>query len=396
MRARFSFLTLSGGFGGMEIHTIQLARTLLSRGHTVEIVEIGHDVYRPVVEKSDVGLAVRSVPIETDDAKPLQRAVQKALANRRDVVAVVPKGWFPQGGLAFEVAIRRASRRLVTIEHLAIQASPAIATSRHSRRLLRGFGLWRRRDRMVGWLRGRVPHRIVCVSDSVRQQLIDVYRFPSGRTVTVRNGIDTERFVPSRRHRDTARHKWRVDESTMVFGFVGRLNPMKNLPSALEAFADVRKSASNRHELRLALIGAGECETELRALAATLGIADAVVFSPFTERPEEVYPALDVFVLPSLNEGLPLALLEAMSCGCAAIATAVGGVAEVIATSEVGWLVPPANVPALAGAMRNALHEGDALRDVGARARDRVMRHFNASRQFELLAELLETEAAQG
>ena len=98
--------------------------------------------------------------------------------------------------------------------------------------------------------------------------------------------------------------------------------------------------------------------------------------------------------MPSLNEGLPLALAEAMACECCPVATAVGGIPEAVSGPELGWLVPPSDVEAFADAMIAAASQTAQQRaEIGQRAREHVLKNFNAAVQFDLLADLIESIA---
>jgi L-malate glycosyltransferase len=120
-------------------------------------------------------------------------------------------------------------------------------------------------------------------------------------------------------------------------------------------------------------------------------LQDRVKFAGFTEKPWEVYPAFDVFIMPSRTEGLPLALLEAMACGCPSIAMGVGGIPEIITEKGLGWIVQPGDRVGFLAAMRGAVESDPGERGrMGWRAREHVVRHFNAKEQFFKLTELIE------
>lgn len=139
--------------------------------------------------------------------------------------------------------------------------------------------------------------------------------------------------------------------------FVGRLLPVKGVDVLLAAFARVRAALP---ATRLAIVGEGEAEDTLRQQAASLGLADSVTFTGHLDRIalRALLARARVFVLPSRSEGLPLALLEAMATGLPAVASAVGGVPEVL-SGECGRLVAPGDPTALAGALEELLREPD-------------------------------------
>jgi glycosyltransferase involved in cell wall biosynthesis len=149
--------------------------------------------------------------------------------------------------------------------------------------------------------------------------------------------------------------------------------------------------------LRLVLVGDGSARESLLQAARTAGISERVVLPGFSARPWEAYPGLDVFLLPTHDEALSLALIEAMACGCCAVAMGVGGVPEVLAGPEVGWLVPPGDRAGFMDAMDAAVRlDGDARAVMGHAARAHVLEKFDAGRQYAALADLLENGEHEG
>jgi glycosyltransferase involved in cell wall biosynthesis len=177
-----------------------------------------------------------------------------------------------------------------------------------------------------------------------------------------------------------------------VFGAIGRLHPWKGFDLALESFRKLISSAPGR-DVWFVLVGNGPEQDALKRLAEGPEVKGKVRLTGFTDRPWEIYPAFDVFLMPSHKEGLPLSLLEAMACGCCPIAMGVGGIPEVITGPGLGWLVQPNDRPGFFEAMKEAAEIGpDRLREMGRKARERIVMHFEARRQFSALANLIEKE----
>jgi glycosyltransferase involved in cell wall biosynthesis len=200
-----------------------------------------------------------------------------------------------------------------------------------------------------------ISDSIISVCEPVKEELSRRYGLPERKLAVVQNGIDLERFlrVPSREPREE-----------VVFGTVGRLVPVKDHHNLLRAFAELLPR--NRH-CRLKFLGSGPLKDELESAASGLGIAHAVEFRGFSSDVPGFLNELDVFVLPSRSEGLPLTLIEAMASGLPAIATKVGGIPSVLTSG--GWLCPPQDSRQLALAMEEALKSD--LSNVGAQARQR-------------------------
>jgi hypothetical protein len=208
--------------------------------------------------------------------------------------------------------------------------------------------------------------------------------------VTVHNGIDMGTFRRDPRWRDATREAWGIPRDALVFGAVGRLDPVKGYDLAIEAFEKVTRRLGSR-DVRLVLVGEGPARAELDRLVRDKGLGDRVLFPGFTDRPQEVYPALDVFVMPSLNEGLPLALVEAMASECCPIATNVGGVPEVIVDSTLGWIVPSGDRSRFADAMCEATRlDPQEMTRMGQRARTYVASRFDGRVTLAAIADLIE------
>jgi glycosyltransferase involved in cell wall biosynthesis len=137
-------------------------------------------------------------------------------------------------------------------------------------------------------------------------------------------------------------------DASLVIGVVCALRPEKDLPTLLEAFAKVR---ARRTGLKLGIVGSGECEPDLRALAETLGISAECVFQPSTAEIGAWLRGIDIFVLPSLTEALSNSLMEAMACGCCAVASRVGGNPELVTHRQTGLLFEPRDSAGLAAAL---------------------------------------------
>jgi glycosyltransferase involved in cell wall biosynthesis len=145
-----------------------------------------------------------------------------------------------------------------------------------------------------------------------------------------------------------ARSRLGIADGTFMFLYVGRLNPVKDLSTLLRAFAAL--PGQTLHRSRLYLVGDGEERGKLEDLSESLAVRDKVVFLGARSDVAQILPAADAFVMSSLSEGLPMALLEAMAVGVPCVATAVGGIPTLLGT-EAGIAVPPGDPPALSRAM---------------------------------------------
>jgi glycosyltransferase involved in cell wall biosynthesis len=232
---------------------------------------------------------------------------------------------------------------------------------------------WNRR--MTNWFILRHVRKIIAVSDSVRSDIIGSnWGIPPEKVVTVKNCIDLKTFDAVTISKAEARLKLGIPEDEIVFGTVGRLAATKGQTYLIEAFAKVREKIRNA---RLIIVGDGPLFRELEKKAIDSGVSPWVLFTGYRNDIFELLKAFDFFILPSLAEGLSIALLEAMASGLPVIASNVGGKPEVFGICDCGRLVPPRDVNALSVAMLeiSALdkHQKKAL---GVFGRSRIEEEF--------------------
>ncbi len=161
----------------------------------------------------------------------------------------------------------------------------------------------------------------------------------------------------------------RLVEDGPVIGTVARLVPVKGLHYMINAAPDILRRFP---DARFVLVGDGELRQALKAKARALSLDDRVVFSGFREDVPSLIAGMDLFVLPSLNEGLGLVLVMAMALGKPIVATAVGGVPEVLGEGEAGMLVPPRDSRALADAICTLLGNPARAQALGQAGRRRA------------------------
>jgi glycosyltransferase involved in cell wall biosynthesis len=157
---------------------------------------------------------------------------------------------------------------------------------------------------------------------------------------------------------------------------IGRLDPQKGYGCLLRAF---RQVLGQREQARLLVIGAGPEAPELRALAEELGVAEKVIFAGERTDGPLLASLARLYVQPSLFEGTPNALMEAMAAGVPVVATAVDGVPEIVTHGVSGWLVPPNEPAALAEAVLGALRDTQEAETVGRRGREMMLKEFDTA-----------------
>ena len=202
---------------------------------------------------------------------------------------------------------------------------------------------------------------------------------PDRKIEIVPNGVDLEAFRPT--------EKARAAEGKVRLLFVGRLANQKGLDYLVQALAQLPEQ--DRSLVELELVGSGPEEELLRSMASQLGVAENIIFSGWVPRAEIVkhYQSADLFVLPSLDEGLPNVVLEAMASGNPILATNITGNRELVQPPLNGLLVPPADPAALSSALRKLIENAGMRAEMGRKSRELVGRYSweqTASRYFEL------------
>lgn len=220
----------------------------------------------------------------------------------------------------------------------------------------------------------RAAHRVIAVSDAVRKFTARTMPLVRERDLTVvHNGIDLRRFDgPHDAAGVRARHGMRPGD--VVVGFIGRLAEQKGVEFLLQASADIQ----TRHpSVKVLIVGDGERRDQLHRLSAELGLRN-VIFAGHQRDVAAYLHALDVFVLPSLWEGLPVSVLEAMACSLPVVATRVSGTPEVVEEGITGRLVEPRDAAGLLSAITGLVADAGLRRRMGDAGRRRVEREFSA------------------
>jgi glycosyltransferase involved in cell wall biosynthesis len=227
----------------------------------------------------------------------------------------------------------------------------------------RWYGRWDR------WTNGLVDHN-VCVSQGVAAFAINESGLNPGKISVIPNGVNCELFA---RAQPTDLSPFGIRPEVPVVITVGRLEEQKGIAYLLRAAVDVLRE---RTDSRFLIVGDGPDRASLEALAASLGIAESVTFTGVRSDVPGLLKAADVFVLPSLWEGMPNALLEAMAAGLPCIATAVEGSQEVIESDVTGLLVSPANSAQLSQAILRLFRAPDDAARFAAAAQSISSKYF--------------------
>lgn len=217
-------------------------------------------------------------------------------------------------------------------------------------------------------------YKVVGVSDAVVRNLIQYEKISRAKMLIIPNGInvaDHEMNIDDiGKRRDLG-----LDDTSPILGIASRLCKVKGLTYLLKAMCDIRVVYKNA---KLLIIGDGPEKYELEKEARALNLHDQVLFLGERTDVQQLLKVLNIFVLPSISEGMPICLLEAMASGCPVIASRVGGVPEMIENGKTGILVEPANVSALANAILSLLGNEPMRRSMSIEGRRVVRERFCA------------------
>jgi glycosyltransferase involved in cell wall biosynthesis len=224
------------------------------------------------------------------------------------------------------------------------------------------------------------------VSSKLAERMTATTGVPAHRITTIRNGVNLDRFQSF--DAAAARSALGLAGRGPVIGAVGRLVPVKDHVTLVDAVAELRSGGS---EATLVIAGEGPERAAIEARAAARGVDLRLL--GYRPDVEQVLAALDVFVLSSVSEGLSNTILEAMAAGRAVVATNVGGAEEMIEDGITGVLVPRSDPKAMAEALRRVLAAGDGGAAMGAAARRRVEAEFTLAGMMDRYEQLY-TDAA--
>lgn len=225
-------------------------------------------------------------------------------------------------------------------------------------------------------------HRYIAVSKDLESWLKARVGVRESRVTQIYNGVDHSRFAP-----ETVKPlallpaQWQSLGGILVAGTVGRLTPVKDQQLLLRAVALLRESDIDLSErLRLIVVGDGPLSPQLNELIDQLALRDSVWMAGDRKDVPELLQAMDVFVLPSLGEGISNTVLEAMASGLPVIATAVGGNVELVEQGFNGSLIPTGDPVALAASLAALLKNDEDRTRQGENARQRVCHRFDWDR----------------
>lgn len=223
------------------------------------------------------------------------------------------------------------------------------------------FGLW--------------GEKVIAISEPVRKSLIDDFKVAPPRVELIYNGVDIDRFSRVYSDAELADFKRSLGLKDLpVVGTIGRLSPVKGYRVFIEAMRDI---LAGHHMVQAIIIGDGPEESELKKQVLSLGIEESVRILKSDPDTAKYLAMMDIFVFPSIKEGLGLSLLEAMASGKACIASDIGGIKDLIKDGSTGLLFPTGNAKILSDSVIRLLGDDGLRKHLGEGARSLAAKGFS-------------------
>jgi glycosyltransferase involved in cell wall biosynthesis len=336
--------------GGITSYLLNLATGIKKRGHNVYIASSGGSMLPKFIE---AGIVYLPIPIGTkQELSPgilISLLKLSGIINKNGIELVHTNSRTTQ-------VLGVLLHRFCSIRH--VSTCHGFFKKRIFRKL---FPCW--------------GEKTIAISESVREHLIRDFRVEEKNIAVIHTGIDTEKFtVHSSQFTAEMKKKLGLGQGPVV-GIVARLSEEKGHVYLIEAMRSVLEKIPSA---QLLIVGDGKEKQALMNLTKTLKLENNVFFRPAAADTRDVLTAMDIFVLPSLKEGLGIALMEAMVQGIAVIGSEVGGIKTLIKQGFNGLLVNPADTKVLSRAISELLADAGKRQALGNNARDFISKNFSA------------------
>jgi len=240
--------------------------------------------------------------------------------------------------------------------------------------------------RIINRFLARFTDKIIAVSEEVKKDILKYDKIPEDKVQVIYNGIDLNAFNESF-DKDQIKNKLGINPNVPVIGTVGRLTEQKGHIYLLQA---VSKLKHKFPDIKVLIVGDGPFMDELKSYTSSSGLSNNVIFTGFRRDIPELLSIMDIFVFPSLWEGLPNALIEAMASGKAIIASNLPQIKEVLDSDGLGILVPPKDINAISESITFLLKNRLTAENMGILVKNRAFNCFSIKNTVKLYEKLFE------
>lgn len=349
------FLTTHLNIGGITSYLLTLSKGMLERGVRVHIASSGGDL---ADEFSALGAQLLNLNIRTKSE--LDPRIYRALPLlkryvRQHAIDII----HTQTRITHVMGV--CLSRLTGRQH--ISTCHGFYKIRLSRKI---FPCW--------------GNAVIAISAPVQKHLRDDFRVPEDRIALIPSGVDIRSFTPlSVELKEQSRRKYNLGDESVI-GSIARLSDVKGQDILIEAMKAVHEQIA---DAKLIIAGEGKMEPALRGMVKRLGLEQNVFFYPVTCKVPEILSVLDMFIMPSRQEGLGLSIMEAQAAGVPVVASRVGGIPGLIKDGKTGFLVVPENPAVLAQTIITALRDKDRLARIAKAGREFAREHCSADTMVE-------------
>ncbi|MBF0504577.1 MAG: glycosyltransferase family 4 protein [Candidatus Omnitrophica bacterium] len=356
------FLTTHLNTGGITSYLLTLGQALVKKGHRLLVASSGGNC---VARFEEAGI----------------RHVQMNIRTKSEVHPKLLFAWPVLNRLIRQenINIIHAQTRVTQVlgYGLSLSCGVKMVTTCH--------GFFRAR-----WFRKTFPcwgEAVIAISRPVSHHLNQDFGVPYEKIHLIANGIDLNRFVMADESKRRAiRHKWNIAHEPVI-GTIARLSDVKGIDILIKSMPLVLKE---RPSAILMIAGQGPEEANLRKLTQELSLIKHVRFENIINQPQDILPIFDVFVMPSLMEGLGLSVMEAQACGIPVVASRVGGLVDLIEDGKSGYLVHSQDETVLAGRILDIFRHPDHARAMALQARSNIENHFSEGMMVEETVKIYE------
>ncbi|MFH1359907.1 MAG: glycosyltransferase family 4 protein [Candidatus Omnitrophota bacterium] len=341
--------------GGIASYILTLTKSLLSRGHRVIVVSSGGDRVNDLI-----AMGARHQTFALRTKSELNPRLYLSLKKLRELIRNE------------KIDIIHAHTRVTQVIGFFLQKmsqKPCVCTChgffkpRLSRKI---FPCW--------------GNRTIAISEAVRRHLEKDFHVPKDKIDLIPNGIDLDEFrLIDEKTKEDRRKEFHLDQGPVI-GIIARLSDVKGHDILISAMKHIVQEIP---QARLMIIGEGKREDLLKQMTKELGLAQNISFYPIVNKTAWILPIFDIFVMPSIQEGLGLSVMEAQAVGLPVVASRVGGIPSLIQDNETGVLVSSKDPKELGRAVIALLKDPIRAKKIGESARLFIQKEFSAEKMVE-------------